>query len=353
MRIVEIVRGSATSHANRHGAPRPFRAARPAAFVVGDTPGFLVNHIGRAFTGEALRMLDEGVAPPADIDRIARDAIHFRMGPFELLDLTGLDVSAEVTEQVWKGFGEEPRFRLAPIARRQVAAGWFGSKTGRGFYSYDATGKAIIETRAADAAEPTKICLVGFEDDIAASIAALFPPGHVVTDPSAVALVGPVGASAADEARRHGLDPKRTVGIDPLFTDLVTLADAGSETGPAASVAASLALAGRDSAIVADGPGMPAQRIAGMMVLVAASAVERRIGTPADIDAAARLALAYPLGPLELGDRIGAGRVAAIAARLFALTGDPRWRPSPWLDARVAAGQSLALPLSAADSGPN
>ncbi len=55
------------------------------------------------------------------------------MGPFELLDLTGLDVSAEVTRQVWKGFGEEPRFRLAPIAEKRVAAGLLGRKTGRGF----------------------------------------------------------------------------------------------------------------------------------------------------------------------------------------------------------------------------
>ena len=80
------------------------------AFLVGDTPGFLVNHLGRGYTGEALRILDEGIATPAEIDAIAKGALHFRMGPFELLDLTGLDVSAEVTRQVWKGFGEEPRF---------------------------------------------------------------------------------------------------------------------------------------------------------------------------------------------------------------------------------------------------
>ena len=104
------------------------------AFLVGDTPGFLVNHLGRGYVGEALRILDEGIASPADIDAIAKGALRFRMGPFEFLDLTGLDVSAEVTRQVWQGFDEEPRFGLAPIAERRVAAGLLGRKTGHGFY---------------------------------------------------------------------------------------------------------------------------------------------------------------------------------------------------------------------------
>jgi 3-hydroxybutyryl-CoA dehydrogenase len=87
---------------------------------------------------------------------------------------------------------------------------------------------------------------------------------------------------------------------------------------------------------------MPAQRIVTMMVLVAAEAAAAGIGSREDIDAAARLALAYPRGPLELGDAIGAGRIAAIAAGLFAATGDRRWRPSAWLDRDASSGTGLA-----------
>ena len=134
MRVVEIVRGPKTREETVAALQAVAEKLGQRAFLVRDTPGFLVNHIGRGYTGEALRVLDEGIATPAEIDAIAKGALHFRMGPFELLDLTGLDVSAEVTRQVWTGFGEEPRFRLAPIAEKRVAAGLLGRKTDRGFY---------------------------------------------------------------------------------------------------------------------------------------------------------------------------------------------------------------------------
>jgi 3-hydroxybutyryl-CoA dehydrogenase len=354
MRIVEIVKGARTDDAAIDTLLAVSRRMGQRAFVVGDTPGFLVNHLGRGFTGEALRMLDEGIAPPEVIDRIARQALGFRMGPFELLDLTGIDVTAEVTDQIWKGFGEEPRFRLAPIARKQGAAGLFGRKTGRGFYRYDAAGKAEVPAPPVYEELPLKVRLVGMDGGTHERIAALFPEGSVVEDPGAAALVAPLGSDVATEAKRHGTDPARTVGIDPLFTDMVTLA--GTRDTPAGiveGVAATLSRAGREVAIVHDGPGMPAARLVTMMALIAADAAGRGIGTPADIDAATRLALAYPLGPLERADKVGPERVAAIAAGLHALTGDARWRPSEWLDARIRSGNTLAESLPDKASAPN
>ncbi len=352
MRVVEIVRGPGTRAATVAVLQAVAARLGQRAFPVGDTPGFLVNHLGRGYTGEALRILDEGVATPEQIDRIAKGAMHFRMGPFELLDLTGLDVSAEVTRQIWRGFGEEPRFRLAPIAERRVAAGLLGRKTGRGFYEYGRV--RVPRTGRPEAAPPISVRLVGIPADLLPGVAARFPPSLVTDDPAAVALVGPIGGDVATEARRHRLDPRRTVGIDPVFTEFVTLAGA-PETEPevVAGVAAAVGAGGREAVIVKDGPGLPAQRIATMIVLIACEAAARGIGTPADIDAAARTALAYPLGPLELGDAVGAGRVAAIAAGLLALTGDRRWRPSPWLDRHAAAGLSLAQALPEQALAPN
>jgi 3-hydroxybutyryl-CoA dehydrogenase len=354
MRIVEIVRGPKTSEQAIAILRAVSEKLGQRVFLVPDTPGFLVNHIGRAFTGEALRMLDEGIASPHTLDRIAKGALHFRMGPFELLDLTGIDVSAEVTEQIWKGFGEEPRFRLAPIARRRVEAGLFGRKTGKGFYTYGKDGKAVAEPEREESARPVKVRLAGIPDDLRDSVCALFRSEFLTEDLSAPTVVCPIGTSVAVKADRLDLDPVETVGIDPLFTDLVTLAGTShTRPGLIESVAATLRASGREVAIVKDGPGMPAQRIAAMMVLIASDAAARGIATPQDIDAAARLALAYPQGPLELGDAVGPARIAAIATGLFALTGDPRWRPSPRLSERAARGRKLADSLPERTVAPN
>ena len=101
--------------------------------VAQDTPGFIVNRVARPFYLEALRLLGDGVADVATIDRLVRSA-GFRMGPFELLDLIGLDVNLAVTQSVYDATFGEPRFRPHPIQARLVAAGRLGRKTGGGFY---------------------------------------------------------------------------------------------------------------------------------------------------------------------------------------------------------------------------
>jgi 3-hydroxybutyryl-CoA dehydrogenase len=350
MRIVEIVRGPATRQATLDLLHAVADRLGQHAILVGDTPGFLVNHVGRGYVGESLRILDEGIATPAVLDAIARGALGFRMGPCELLDLVGLDVSAEVTRQVWRGFDEEPRFRLAPIAEARVAAGLLGRKTGRGFYDYGADGRALPPPTEDRGAAPVPVRLIGMSEALAADVAGLFPAALLGTDPTAVPVVAPIGTDVATEARRHGLDPSLTVGVDPIFTGIVTLA--GSDPARVAGVAATVRATGREAVTIGDGDGMPAQRIAAMIVLVAAEAARRGLATPADIDTAARLALAYPRGPLALGDAVGPARIAAMAAGFHALTGDPRWRPSPWLDERVHHARPLST-LPAADRPPN
>jgi len=351
MRVVEIVRGVATTDATLAALAAFAVTLGQHALHVGDTPGFLVNRLGRGYTGEALRILDEGAATPEAIDAIARGALGFRMGPFELLDLTGLDVSAEVTRQVWKGFDEEPRFRPAPIVERRVAAGLLGRKTGRGFYRYGPDGKVVLEPPWPADAEPVPVRLIGIPADLAGGAAAMFPPALLTKDPSAVPVVGPVGTDVATEARRLGLDPARTVGIDPVFTGVATVA--GSDLGLTGGVAASIRATGRDAVVVGAGAGQPAQRIAVLVVLIACDVASGGIAAPSDIDAATRLALSYPRGPLALGDAVGAARIAAMARGFHALTGDPRWRPSAWLDARVAAGETLADSSTPGVSAPN
>jgi len=354
MRVVEIIRGPAT--ADRTVAMLEAVASRlgQRAFLVADTPGFLVNHLGRGYVGEALRLIDDGVAEPAVIDEIARGALGFRMGPFELLDLTGLDVTAEVTRQVWKGFGEEPRFALAAIAERRVAAGLLGRKTGRGFYDYDPAGRIIPvppDPPSAVAAAPAAVRLVGIPPDLQPGVAALFPPELVTTRTDAIPLVGPIGTDTATVARQHGLDPACAVGVDPVFPGVAALS--GPVGRHLAGVVCAVSAAGRKAVVVRDDQGMPAQRLAAMIVLVAADCAARGIAVPADIDAAPRLALAWPRGPLELANMIGAARISAIAAGLHALTGAARWRPSAWLDAWVEREVVHVPPWPTPGAAPN
>ena len=104
--------------------------------VAADTPGFIVNRVARPFYGEALRVLDEGLADAATIDWALRERGGFRMGPFELMDLIGLDVNFAVTRSVWEQTFHDPRYRPSLTQQRLVEAGRLGRKTGRGFHAH-------------------------------------------------------------------------------------------------------------------------------------------------------------------------------------------------------------------------
>jgi 3-hydroxybutyryl-CoA dehydrogenase len=103
-----------------------------------DTPGFIVNRVARPFYGEAIRMLEEGIADAATIDWALTELGGFRMGPFALMDFIGHDVNYRVTESVFTAFFYDPRYRPSFTQRRLFEAGYYGRKAGRGFYNYAA-----------------------------------------------------------------------------------------------------------------------------------------------------------------------------------------------------------------------
>lgn len=351
MKVVEVIDsvlgevevGDTLAGLARHLGHRPVRTR--------DTPGFVVNHAGRGYLTESLRVLGEGIAEPADIDRILRGA-GFRMGPFELFDMIGLDVSHPVMESIYDQYYQEPRYRPSPITRQRLAAGLLGRKSGRGFYRY-ADGKVVAEPRATPPqAGAMPVWVSGRDPALRERVRGLLRAGGATLDeqprpgPDSACIVLPVGQDATTAALAEGLDPCRCVALDPIFLDGPATLMLTPVTSPAARDAVWGAL-GRGTVppvLIHDSPGCVAQRVLAMIVNIGCDMAQQRIATPDDIDGAVTLGLGYPQGPLALGDRLGAATVLHILDSLHDFYRDPRYRPSPWLIRRARLGVSLLTP---------
>jgi 3-hydroxybutyryl-CoA dehydrogenase len=353
MKVVEVVPGLATANEVCERLKAYVLTMGHQAVLAQDTPGFIVNHAGRGYGTEALRIVGEGVADFATVDRILRDQVGFKLGPFELMDLTALDVSHPVMESIYHQYFEEPRYRPSVITAQRLAGGWLGRKTSQGFYRYEA-GKAHIP---ADKPTPTSTLkppvwvsaraarraeLLQLLKNLGAVIETGAAPSN-----QALCWVAPLGFDVTTCAIVERLDPARTVGIDMLMPDdatqrrvLATNPATRSDMRDAAH--ALMASDGKAVSVIHDSGGFVTQRVVATIVNIASDMCQQGICSPADLDTAVTLGLGYPLGPLALGDRLGADNLLEVLFNLQTVYGDPRYRPSPWLRRRGALGLSLS-----------
>jgi 3-hydroxybutyryl-CoA dehydrogenase len=342
MKLVELIRGPDTAdgviETLRGLATRMGRVP----VVVKDTPGFLVNYGGRAYATEALAIRQEQVASPSAIDAVMKDGFGFRMGPFELMDLTGIDVNFPVTRFVHESSFGDPRLRSTYEHRYMLETGQLGRKTKRGFHDYTDGAVPVSPDTLSDAAPAATVILHGDDPVLAALIAETGARARATDDGVSPILAAPIGEDATAYATRFDLDFRRLVCVDtvPDVTARVTVMTAPGADRAARDAVVALFSTIRKVTAIHDSPGFIAQRIVAMVANLGCEMAQMGLAAPADIDLAMRLGLNYPRGPLELTDAIGPARVHAILTRVQALTGDDRYRPSPWLRRRGALGLS-------------
>ena len=354
MKIVEVVDGLLTAPWVSTALLELGRRMGHSAVRARDTPGFIVNHAGRGFVTEALRVLGEGVCDFPEIDRIMREAAGFRMGPFELMDLTGLDVSQPVMESIYNQYYQEPRYRPSALAAQRLAGGLLGRKTGRGFYSYTGGAPEAMPVAVVPAAKATGVWVSQSNPEWMQAVREIAAKAGIAVrtgpapDNDALCIVTPLGADATTTCVTQGLDPGRTVAVDCLLgLGAGNTARRTLMTTPLTSVAmrdaahALFAADGTAVSVIRDSAGFVAQRILACIVNIGCDIAQQRVAGPADIDRAVTLGLGYPKGPLAFGDALGAKNVLAILEAMQTFYGDPRYRPSPWLKRRALLGVSL------------
>ena len=369
MKLVEVIAGVETDRRTLALARATGAAMGRRVIDAADGPGFLVNRCGRPFGLEALRCVTEGLAEPHAVDRIARLGGGFRMGPFELQDLVGIDTGFAVSRSFYELSFGEPRWRPSPLSARMVASGRHGRKTGRGWYAYDEAG-AIVREQDGPAPAPGAgvpdggMVVIAGDVQIADELRVLaIEAGWDVRDPEDAA--GEVPELIVDCGGAPGDDPLQGGPVAVLCAEgsLAALDGGGAAAGfhalpPLAAgglveltrtdgtSAHSLQRAeafftslGLHTAHVGDAPGLVLGRIVCQLVNEAAFALGEGVGSAEDIDAGMVLGLNHPRGPLAWGDAIGLDHVVAVLDALRAERGDPAYRAAPLLRELVLTGR--------------
>jgi 3-hydroxybutyryl-CoA dehydrogenase len=358
MQLVELIPGLQSSEEALSVARATAKAMDRHIIDATDGPGFLVNRCNRPFGLEALRLLQEKITDVDTIDAIVRVA-GFRMGPFELQDLVGIDVGLEVAKSFYDLSFGEPRWRPSPLSAQMVDAGRLGRKTGQGWYAYDNGRPHRPEDPPVPATDPDNlpagvdgpVLISGFLPIAEELRARADDAGFAVTDeadgdvPWLILECGPpeddstplqgapralLCAEGALQALDQGASAAGFHALPPIGLVELTRTEATADVAADRTEAFFTALA-LPTAWVADAPGLVLGRIIAQVVNECAFALGEGIGTAAHIDDGMTLGMNYPLGPLEWADEIGLDHIVMILDGLREEYGEERYRAAPLL----------------------
>jgi 3-hydroxybutyryl-CoA dehydrogenase len=367
--LVEVIRGAQTSQETIEAVIRLAEKMGKTPVVTEDTPGFIVNRVARPFYGEALRLLGEGAANHEQIDRLVREGAGFRMGPFELMDLIGIDVNLAATQSVFEQTFYEPRYRPHRIQVSMVAQKALGRKTGAGFYDYGDADSPLPGSRPSAPRGPHLSSILLTPGSWAPGLEALLKAKPELPaeysgkrDPQPVAAFVAAGRDENLEEFLHSLDralpphvpilcqcatitlgeaarwvehPERLAGFDGLFfasgaiATLVASPDLPSAMRTA--IENLVSSSGRSPLWIEDSPAMVLPRILCCLVNEAAFAAGEGVADPDTIDLAMQLGTNYPKGPFAFARQIGYAQVVAVLDSLNSFFHEERYRCAPLL----------------------
>jgi 3-hydroxybutyryl-CoA dehydrogenase len=339
MKLVEIAKGAATSNETVDTLVQLAESMGKTPVVTDDSPGFIVNRVARPFYGEALRLLAERIASHGQIDVLATLGAGFRMGPFELMDLIGLDVNLAAATTMYESTYGESRYRPHWLQRQMVESGNLGRKSGTGFYEYGGgapelgrlLGQAGYTMSETHGDLPLAAIVVNGREEGVQDIVRRYDRGLAPNIPI-LCQTADIDLSEVQQAANH---PERIVGFDGLFIaegKASTLVEGRSLTLDIRAIATDLvASLGKLPIWVQESPGMISPRIWSCLANEAAFAVGEGVAEPVAVDTAMELGMNYPIGPLAWADQLGYEKVVAVLDHMAQAYGEERYRVAPWL----------------------
>ena len=364
--LVEVVRGAQTSEATVEAMVRLAAQLGKTPVVLSDSPGFIVNRIARPFYGEALRLVSERIATHQQVDRITEHSGGFRMGPFRLMDLIGIDINFTAMKSMYEQTFGDARYRPSLLQLQKIQENALGKKTGRGFYDYhnedsSSTGAPALESSSIfnapvyispgnwapglpelcrqnginvqqnlSSKTAVAVCIAGREQDNRTVLAQL----EKQLSPEATILCQCVDVTLSEIATWLA-NPRRLAGFDGLFFSrgsVVTCVGTPELSGHARKhVEQFVASLKRTVEWIDDGPALVTPRIVAMLANEAFFAIGEGLAEAETIDKAMQLGVNYPKGPHAWAQEIGFRNILAILDHLYEEYHEERYRAAPLL----------------------
>ena len=341
MKLVEVVAGLRSSQTSLNDGIALCDFWRKTAVLAKSSPGFIVNRVARPFYGEALKMLQEQVSNPQTMDALMTSA-GFRMGPFTLMDLIGMDINLSVSETVFKSMYYDARYRPSLIQSEMVSANLLGKKTGEGFYQYDGSEKPPVDYQVQQKA-PKFVSLSKEITPLYSIEQAIKSSKYFVATEHEGSPSIQVGECAIYLSNGQTCD-QRVKFINQNYLAQVDLMleykqcpiihisfDSQCPVDTKNHIIGMFQVLNKQVLVCQDLPALVVMRTVCLLINEAADVIENGVCSENDVDLAMQKGVNYPIGLIAWAHKIGFEQVVETLDNLHQWFGDDRYRVSPWL----------------------